>query len=324
MPSRILSGTRPTSKLHLGNFLGAIDNWKKFQSEDAFYMIADYHVLTTDYEEHSNITENVIEVTLDYLACGLDPDVCTIFVQSHVHEHAELALLLSMITPLGWLERNPTYKDQMRELKGKDLHTHGFLGYPVLQAADILLYRADIVPVGEDQVPHIELTREIARRFNHLYGETFKEPQASLTKAKKLPGTDGRKMSKSYGNCIYIADEAAIVSKKVMSMLTDPARKRRTDKGHPEVCPVAFYHEIFETATVEQIKEDCRNAGIGCVDCKKVCCDTINSFLDPIREKRNKYASDLKTVDDILAAGASKAQRIASGTFANARNAVGF
>jgi len=324
MPTRILSGTRPTSKLHLGNLLGALDNWKKYQSEDSFYMIADYHVLTTDYASHVDITENVIEVTLDYLSCGLDPDVCTIFVQSHVHEHAELALLLSMITPLGWLERNPTYKDQMRELKGRDLHTHGFLGYPVLQASDILLYQADMVPVGEDQIPHIELTREIARRFNHLYGETFKEPQAALTQTKKLPGTDGRKMSKSYENCIYISDDSETVTKKVMGMITDPARKRRTDKGHPEVCPVCYYHETFGTPEIEQIKADCCNAGIGCVDCKKMCSQTLNSLLDPIRQKRSGFAPDLKKVNDILITGSQKAQKIASQTFKNARTAVGF
>jgi len=324
MATRVLSGTRPTSKLHLGNLLGALDNWKKYQSEEAFYMIADYHVLTTEYASHAEIKANVIDVTLDYLACGLDPSVCTIFVQSHIHEHAELALMLSMITPLSWLERNPTFKDQIREMKGKDLHTHGFLGYPVLQAADILLYQADVVPVGEDQLPHIELTREIARRFNHLYGETFVEPQSALTKAKKLPGTDGRKMSKSYGNCIYIADEEAAVTKKVMSMITDPERKKKTDKGHPEVCTVCSFHELFNAQSVKELKDQCRSAEIGCVDCKKMCAQQVNAFLSPLRDKRNDYATRIDDVQDILRTGADKARIIAAKTFANVRNAVGF
>src|SRR3989338_1524091 len=209
---RVLSGTRPTGKLHLGNLFGALENYKKLQGEDAFFMIADWHALTTEYESHSEIAALVTEVVMDYLASGLDPERCTLFIQSEVPQHAELALLLSMITPLGWLERNPTYKDQLKELQGKDLNTHGFLGYPVLQAADILLYKAEKVPVGEDQLPHLELTREIARRFNHLYKkEVFPEPQAILTQTPRVPGLDGRKMSKSYDNCIYLADSAEVV-----------------------------------------------------------------------------------------------------------------
>jgi tryptophanyl-tRNA synthetase len=229
-----------------------------------------------------------------------------------------------MITPLGWLERNPTYKDQIRELEGKDLSTHGFLGYPVLQAADILLYQADIVPVGEDQLPHLELTREIARRFNHLYGETFKEPQSALTKAKKLPGTDGRKMSKSYGNCIYIADEELEVTKKIMSMVTDPERKKKTDLGHPEVCTVCYFQDIFNQENAESLKAQCRKAEIGCVDCKKICAQKVNEFLTPLRERRLRYSKNLNEVNDILVAGADKARLIARKTFDAARAAVGF
>jgi len=323
MAVRVLSGTRATSKLHLGNLLGALENWKKYESEEAFFMIADWHALTTEYASKVPIHENVKDILLDYLACGLDPDVCTIFVQSHVHEHAELSLMLSMITPLSWLERNPTYKDQIKELKGKELHTHGFLGYPVLQAADILLYQADIVPVGDDQLPHLELTREIARRFNFLYGDTFKEPKAALTKAKKLPGTDGRKMSKSYDNCIYIADSADDVLKKMKTMITDPARKRREDKGHPEVCPVCYYHEIFNTGQVAEIKEKCRSAEIGCVDCKKICAEKVNVFLEPMRVRREKYSDDDALLDTILINGAKKASEVASETLAQAKEGIG-
>ncbi|MBU1863404.1 MAG: tryptophan--tRNA ligase [Candidatus Omnitrophica bacterium] len=322
MAVRVLSGTRATNKLHIGNLFGALENWKKFQSEEAFYMIADWHALTTEYASKMAVKDNVTEIVLDYLACGLNPDICTIFVQSHVHEHAELALMLSMITPLSWLERNPTFKDQIKEQKGKDLHTHGFLGYPVLQAADILLYQADIVPVGEDQLPHLELTREIARRFNHLYGETFKEPQAALTKIKKMPGTDGRKMSKSYNNCIYIADSDNETEKKMKNMVTDPARKRRQDKGHPEVCPVCYYQGIFNTDEVEKLKQQCREAHIGCVDCKKKCIEKVNVFLKPMRERRDYYKTRSAVVNDIVSKGAQQAQRIAAATLTKAKGAI--
>ncbi|MBN1492966.1 MAG: tryptophan--tRNA ligase, partial [Candidatus Omnitrophica bacterium] len=243
MKKRILSGIRPTGKLHIGNYFGAITNWVELQeSGECFFMIADWHVLTTDYDSGSDISATVLDVAIDLLASGIDPEKCTLFVQSSVNAHAELALILSMITPLSWLERNPTYKEQIQELTGRELHTHGFLGYPVLQAADILLYDADVVPVGEDQLPHLELTREIARRFNHLYGALFKEPQAMLTQVPKLPGTDGRKMSKSYDNCIYLADALDVVDNKIKTMMTDPARKRRTDPGTPAKCPVYAYH----------------------------------------------------------------------------------
>lgn len=323
MKKRVLSGTRPTGKLHLGNYLGAIENFAKFQKEDAFFMIADWHALTTEYESHARIRENVIEVALDYLASGLDPKQCTIFVQSDVKEHAELALLLSMITPLSWLERNPTYKDQIEELKGRELHTHGFLGYPVLQAADILLYKADLVPVGEDQLPHLELTREIARRFNHLYGKVFPEPEAALTKIAKLPGTDGRKMSKSYNNCIYLADSPEVVSKKIKTMMTDPARKRRWDKGNPDVCPVFYYDKIFNPSKVPAVDAGCRSAELGCVEDKDMLIEEILKFLEPIYEKRRALEADKRKVEEILHEGSKRARAIAEKTLAEAREKVG-
>lgn len=321
---RVLSGTRPTSKLHLGNLLGALDNWKKFQKEDAFFMIADWHALTTEYESHSSIRENVFEVALDYLSSGLNPKESTIFVQSWVPEHAELALLLSMITPLAWLERNPTYKDQIQELKDKELHTHGFLGYPVLQAADILLYQADVVPVGEDQLPHLELCREIARRFNHLYSkEVFKEPKAELSKIPKLPGIDGRKMSKSYGNAIYLSDSPAEVDNKVMQMVTDPARKRRSDKGRPEVCPVFFYHKIVNQPNVETVRKECSEALRGCVECKQEMSRHLQEFMKPMYEKRLELAKKQDYVRSVLEEGSKKASLIARETLEKAKEAIG-
>lgn len=320
---RILSGTRPTSKLHLGNLLGALENWKKFQKEDAFYMIADWHALTTEYESHSAIRENVMEVALDYLASGLDPGQATIFVQSWVPEHAELALLLSMMTPLSWLERNPTYKDQIQEMKDRELHTHGFLGYPVLQAADILLYQADVVPVGEDQLPHLELCREIARRFNHLYKPVFKEPQASLSQSPRVPGIDGRKMSKSYGNAVFLSDSPREVDNKVMQMMTDPARKLRSDKGHPEVCPVYFYHHMFNPENADVVAKECRGAERGCVECKQEMSKHLQNFLKPIYEKRSQLEKNKSEVESILKEGSKRASEVARKTLAEAKEAVG-
>lgn len=323
MPKRILSGMRPTAKLHLGNLLGALDNWKKFEGEDSFFMIADWHALTTEYASHVSIKENVIEVVIDYLAAGLKPERSTIFLQSLVPEHAELALLLSMITPLAWLERNPTYKDQLQELAGKDLRTHGFLGYPVLQAADILLYKADAVPVGEDQLPHLELAREIARRFNHLYKPVFKEAEAILTKTPKIPGTDGRKMSKSYANTIDLSDSPQEVDKKVMQMVTDPARKRREDKGHPEVCPVYFFHTIFNKENEKTVAKECRSAERGCVECKKEMASHLVPFLKPIYERRQELSKKRSQIRDILIEGSRKARAVASKTLAEAKEAAG-
>ncbi len=324
MATRVLSGTRPTGKLHLGNLLGALENYKKLQGLDAFFMIADLHALTTEYEDKTKIAENVMEVVIDYLASGLDPEKCTMFVQSEVLEHANLALLFSMITPLGWLERNPTYKDQLAELKGKDLHTHGFLGYPVLQAADIAIYKAEKVPVGEDQLPHLELTREIIRRFFHLYKkQVFPEPEAVLTHVPRVPGLDGRKMSKSYGNCIYLGDPSEEVTKKIKTMVTDPARKLRTDKGHPEVCPVFFYHQLFNKDQAEAVAGECRDAARGCVDCKMQMAAKLNEFMDPIREKRESWMKKKTEIRQILDRGALRAREVASQTLKEALQAMG-
>lgn len=321
--ARVLSGTRPTGKLHLGNLFGALENFKKLEGEEAFFMIADWHALTTEYESHASIRENVIEVAIDYLASGLDPKKCTIFVQSEVPEHAEMALLLGMITPLGWLERNPAYKEQLREMTGKDLYTHGFLGYPVLQAADILLYKAAKVPVGEDQLPHLELTREIARRFNHLYKAVFPEPEAILTRAPRLPGIDGRKMSKSYGNTIELSDAPESVDKKVAEMVTDPARKRREDKGHPEVCPVYFYHQLLKNPEVDKVAQECRNALRGCVECKQEMAGYLKAFLKPIYEKRKDWEKRKDEVKKILEEGSNRARQIARETMREAKQAAG-
>jgi tryptophanyl-tRNA synthetase len=326
---RVLSGARSTGKLHLGNFVGAVGNWVKMQDEyDCFFFVADWHALTTDYADTSQIKENALEVLLDLLAAGLDPKRCTLFQQSHVPQHAELYLLFSMITPLGWLERVPTYKDQQENLKEKDLGTHGFLGYPVLQAADILMYQADFVPVGEDQVPHVELTREIARRFNALYNRggvpVFPEPQPLLTPAAKLPGTDGRKMSKSYGNTILLADPEPVVRQKLKTMVTDPARVRRSDPGNPDVCPVGDLHKIFSSrATLAKVDAGCRSAGIGCIECKGWVADTLVSILNPMQERRKKYEENPELVWDILEAGSSQAREVAEQTMEAVREAMG-
>jgi len=324
MSDRVLSGTRPTGKLHLGNLFGALENYQKLQGADSYFMIADWHALTTEYESHTEIANHVMEVMVDYLAAGLDPEQCTIFVQSEVSEHASLALLLSMITPIGWLERNPTYKEQLAELKSKDLTTHGFLGYPVLQAADILLYKATKVPVGEDQIPHLELTREIVRRFTHLYGKAvFPEPKAVLTRAPRVPGLDGRKMSKSYGNCIYLDEAPATVTQKMKTMVTDPARIRREDKGHPEVCPVFSIHQQVNREKVETVAAECRSAARGCVDCKVEAAGKLNDFLNPIRQRRAEWNKKRETVRDILDQGKKRAQAVASVTLDEALCAVG-
>lgn len=323
---RILSGVRPTGGLHLGNYLGALQQWKELQDKkhDCFFMIADWHALTTQYEEKTHLKEQCRELLLDFLAAGLDPALSKIFIQSHVKEHAELNLLLSMITPLAWLERNPSYKDMIQELKDKELHTLGFLGYPVLQAADIVIYKADAVPVGEDQLPHLEITREIIRRFHFLYKtQIFPEPEAILSPVTKLPGLDGRKMSKSYGNCIYLADDEKAIREKVMSMMTDPARKLRTDKGHPEVCPVYSYQRIFNAAESPVLEEGCRNATIGCVDCKKKLCDKVVEFMKPMMERRQEFSKKQGALEEILEEGSRRARTVARRTLEEAREAVG-
>src|SRR6202161_496069 len=292
---RVLSGMRSTGKLHLGNYVGALANWVRMQEQyDCFFFIADWHALTTDYADTSRLKENSVEVLLDWLAAGLDSEKCVMFIQSQVPAHAELHLLLSMITPLGWLERVPTYKEQKENIKEKDLGTYGFLGYPVLQSAGILIYKADVVPVGEDQVAHVELTREIARRFNGIYGKSgavFPEPQSLLTPAPKLPGTDGRKMSKSYGNTILLTDPEPVLRQKLKTMVTDPARVRRSDPGNPDVCPVGDLHKIFsDAATMEKVNVGCRSAGIGCIECKGWAADALVQLLSPMQERRQKFA----------------------------------
>ncbi|GAC1431479.1 MAG: tryptophan--tRNA ligase [Terriglobales bacterium] len=338
---RVLSGMRSTGKLHLGNFVGALDNWVRMQDQyECFFFVADWHALTTDYADTSRLKENSLEVLLDWLAAGLDPERCTMFIQSHVPQHAELHLLFSMITPLGWLERVPTYKEQRDNITEKDLGTYGFLGYPVLQAADILIYKGDFVPVGEDQVPHVELTREIARRFNMYYpkgGPTvrpsvlppsaapvFPEPQPLLTHAPKLPGTDGRKMSKSYGNTIMLTDPEPVVRQKLKTMVTDPARVRRTDPGNPDVCPVGDLHKIFsDRTTVTKVDQGCRSAGIGCIECKSWAADSLVQILNPMQERRKKYETNPQLAWDILEAGSAKARKVASSTMDEVREAMG-
>ena len=319
---------RSTGKLHLGNYVGALANWVKMQDEhECYFAVADWHALTTDYADTSQVKQNSIDVLLDWLAAGLDPARCIMFIQSHVPQHAELHLLLSMITPLGWLERVPTYKEQQENITGKDLSTYGFLGYPVLMSSDILLYKADFVPVGEDQAAHVELTREIARRFNHSYKAAptvFPEPQTVLTPTPKLPGTDGRKMSKSYGNTIMLTDPEPVVRQKLKTMVTDPARVRRTDPGNPDVCPVGDLHKIFsDTATNEKVNIGCRSAGIGCIECKGWASDSLLMILNPMQERRKKYEDNPRLAWDILEAGSEQARRVAGATMNEVRAAMG-
>lgn len=321
---RILSGMRPTGKLHLGNLVGALQNWVKLQDEyESFHFVADWHMLTTDYADTADLRANTWEMVADWLAAGLDPEKATFFIQSLLPEHAELHLLFSMVTPLGWLERVPTYKEQLDNIKDRDLHTYGFLGYPVLQAADILMYKAQYVPVGEDQVAHVELTREIARRFNSFYGRVFPEPRVLLTPTPKLPGTDGRKMSKSYDNAIFLGDAPDVVSSKLATMITDPARKRRTDPGNPDVCPVFDLHKVFSSSeTIDRVNRECRTAEIGCLDCKKLLAQHLNAHLAPIQERRKPYEQNPQRVWDILEAGTAKARQVAQATMAEVRAAV--
>ncbi len=357
---RVLSGMRPTGKLHLGNYMGALKNWVGLQHQknddgsrkyECYFFIADYHALTTDYADSRNVAQNTLDVALDWLGAGLDPEICTLFVQSHVPQHAELHLVLSMITPLSWLERVPTYKEQQENLKGKDLSTYGFLGYPLLQSADILMYQADFVPVGQDQVAHVELTREVARRFNQFWPpagyvppthaqlkETLvaegagpkgqngvqpilPEPQVLLTPSPKLPGTDGRKMSKSYNNTILLTDPEPVVRQKLKTMVTDPARVRRSDPGDPDKCPVGDLHKVFSTPeTLAKVYEGCRSAGIGCLECKGWAADSIVRELAPIQERRAQY--DEKRVLEVLSDGAVRARKRASKTMAEVNEAM--
>ena len=321
---RVVSGMRPTGKLHLGHLEGALKNWNRLQHEyDCFFFVADWHARTTDYADPSQIRPNTLLMVGDWLAAGLDPNRATLFVQSLVPEHAELHLLLSCVTPLGWLERVPTYKEQRENIRDKDLGNYAFLGYPVLQAADILIYQAHLVPVGEDQVPHIELTREIARRFNKLYGEVFPEPQALLTQAPRLPGTDGRKMSKSYGNDIRLTDPPNVMWEKLRTMVTDPARVRRTDPGNPDVCPVYALHRVFSPPEhQQQVNVECRRAGIGCVECKRLLYENLRERLAPIADKSAYYESRPDEVRELLIEGSRRARQRAAQTMECVRAAM--
>lgn len=321
----ILSGMRPTGPLHIGHLFGALKNWEKLQNEnyECFYMIADLHALSTEYVNPSNIRNYVEEMAIDFLSSGLDPEKSTIFVQSFVPEHSQLHLIFSMFVPVPWLERNPVYKEQREELKEKDLNTYGFLGYPVLQAADILIYKANFVPIGMDQLPHLELTREIARRFNYLYGETFPEPQAILTETPKIPGLDGRKMSKSYNNCIYLKDSPEEIKNKISKMFTDPKRIYRKDPGHPETCPVFLYYKIFAPERVGGLEYDCKNAVIGCTDCKSQLGEKVVVYLSEIREKRQLLEKDRKRLMEILIEGSKKARKVAQRTMEEVNEKLG-
>ena len=321
----IVSGMRPTGRLHLGHFHGALENWLRLQREyQCYFFVADWHALTTDYATPQGIQQNTLEMVMDWLSIGLDPARAVIFRQSQVKEHAELHLIYSMITPVPWLERNPTYKEQIKELTGKDLSTYGFLGYPVLQAADITIYKANKVPVGLDQAPHVELTREIVRRFNQLYQPIFPEPEVLLTEAQKVPGLDGRKMSKSYGNAVFLSDTPQEIDQKLSRMMTDPARVRRSDPGEPEKCPAFQLHKIYCTPEeIEQVSVGCRTAGIGCLECKKVMIKHVIDDLAPFREKRAHYEKKPAEVERILAEGIDVAQQAAAATMTEVRGTLG-
>lgn len=322
----ILSGMRPTGRLHLGHY-SVLENWARLQKDyDAYFFIADYHALTTAFDNTASIGQNIQDMALDWLAAGLDPEQSAIFVQSEIKELAELHIYFSMITPLAWLERVPTFKDQVNQFAkgGKDIMTYGFLGYPQLMAADILLYRAFGVPVGEDQLPHIEFCRELARRFNYLYQrQVFPEPQALLAKIKQLPGLDGRKMSKSYDNYITLGADRQEIEQRVRQMVTDPARIRKDDPGHPEVCTVYTYHKYYNTDEQEQIKCDCQQGCIGCVACKKRLAAKLGEYMEPIRERREHFAGKPQLVQEILQDGGQRARQKAAETLTMVREAMG-
>ena len=319
---RVLSAMRPTGRLHLGHYFGALQNWLKIQQDfECFYMVADLHALTSNYADTSKIKDDSIDMVIDWLTVGIDPKKAVIFRQSEVKEHSELFLILSMITPLGWLQRCPTYKEQLKEVQNKDLNNYGFLGYPVLMASDILLYKAQNVPVGEDQLAHLEMTREIARRFNNFYGEVLLEPQALLTKAARVPGLDKRKMSKSYGNSILIAESEDEIAKKVKTMYTDPLRIKATDEGHPEGCVVFAFHELFNKDS-EKRKQECKQGCIGCVKCKKELTSLMCEFSKPLIEKRNELVKDKTYIEKILNEGKEKARFEADKTMQEIKKAV--
>jgi tryptophanyl-tRNA synthetase len=322
---RVLSGMQPSGLMHLGNHLGALENWKSLQDQyECYFFVADWHALSTNYADPSRIREFSRELLIDWLAAGIDPERSTVFIQSRIPEHAVLHLLFSMMTPISWLERNPTYKEKQEEIKEKDLSTYGFLGYPVLQAADILLYKPDFVPVGKDQLPHLELTRELARRFNDIYKtQVFSEPKEHLTKFPKVMGTDGRKMSKSYGNTINLSDAEPVVRQKLKTMVTDPARVRRNDPGNPDICPVYDFHKIYSPQAVqEQINKDCRTATIGCIDCKKLVADRIVERMTPVWDARGRLSKDPAYLNDIVTEGSSRAGKVAKATLHDVNEAM--
>ncbi len=325
MKKRILSGMRPTGKLHLGHLVGALDNWVKLQEEyDCFFMVADWHALMSEYENPSVLSESIIDNVIDWLSAGIDPAKATIFIQSEVHQHLDLYMVFSCLTPLGWLERCPTYKEQLREVKTRDLSTYGFLGYPVLQAADILLYKADKVPVGEDQLPHLELTREIARRFNGLYKkEIFLDPDAILTKTPRLMGLDGRKMSKSYNNTVNLSDTEDVIKQKISNMFTDPKRIKLSDIGHPDACNVFSYYSVFIPQSKDEVFDWCTNAKVGCTECKKRLAVGIIDKLKPLHDRRRELLEDKEKIKKILNDGREKAASFATETISQVRGAIG-
>lgn len=322
----VFSGIRPTGSAHLGNYVGALRNWVRLQDDyRCYFSIVTWHALSSEYENAGEIKGKVFELACDLLGVGLDPERCVLFVQSDVKEHAELHLVLSMFTPLPWVERVPTFKEMQQELVDRDIYTYGYLGYPVLQTADILLYKAEVVPVGEDQAYHLELAREITRRFNRMARPIFPEPQILLTEVPRLAGTDGRKMSKSFGNAVYLKDPPEVIRQKLSTMTTDTRRKRRSDPGEPDDCPVFTLHRAFvDKAKREQLAVECRRAGIGCLECKQVVIDSLESLLQPVREKRARFENDPKLVGDILAAGRDRAKIVAAKTMEEVRDSLGF
>lgn len=324
MTKRIFSGMRPTGKLHLGHLVGALDNWIELQEEhECIFSVVNWHALMGEYEHSAAITDNIIEMAADWIASGLDPNKSIIYIQSHVPEHLELFMIFACFTPLGWLERNPTYKEQLREISTRDLHTYGFLGYPILQAADILLYKANAVPIGEDQLPHVELTREISRKFNHLYKtDLFADCEAILTETPRLLGVDNRKMSKSYNNAINLSDDEKTIAKKVKGMITDPDRLKVADPGHPDICNVYSYYKAFVPQKASDAYTWCTEAQKGCADCKKILAEAIEARVAPIREKRESLLKNPDRIRDILDVGAKKASAIAKQTLHEVKEAI--
>lgn len=324
MKKRILSGMRPTGKLHLGHLVGALDNWKKLQEEyECYFMVADWHALMSEYENPAGLSDYIIDNVVDWLAAGIDPEKTCLFIQSEIPAHLDLHMIFSCFTPLGMLERCPTYKEQLRELKTRDLHTYGFLGYPVLQAADILIYKADKVPVGEDQLPHLELTREIARRFNNLYKkDVFPEPQALLTQNPRLLGLDGRKMSKSYNNTIDLSDSEETIKKKISTMFTDPKRIKLADKGHPDVCNVFSYYSTFIPELKDEVHDWCSNAKFGCTECKKRMAEGLIAKLKDFHARRHELARDKNKIKKILEDGRERANAAASKTLSEVKEVI--